>query len=436
MQLTHEDFMKEALRLAEHGRGSVEPNPVVGAVVVFDENIVGRGFHEYFGGPHAEVNAIREAGASANDSTLYVTLEPCAHFGKTPPCADAVIEAGVRAVVVAMRDPNPLVNGKGIYKLRSAGIEVIEGVLETEAKKLNRPFLKLQKTGLPYVIAKWAMSVDGRIATAAGESKWITSDEARKQGCLLRAGVRAVMVGIGTVLADDPVLTLRDVPGQQPVRIIVDSKARLPVESQIVQTAREIETYVAVTRAASSADVVKLCELGCKVLEIDDEEHPTYEPPTGETSLDERRQEAEEKRKVDETAAVENHENSLCPVCELVPPSKVPHVTHVAVHAGTGRVNMRQLMQKLAELGMLRVMVEGGAELLGCLFDARLVDEVFIFVAPMIIGGKNAIGPIGGKGIRELASALRLSDLTLQKVGSDFLVHGLLPLAGAPGVRP
>ncbi len=424
--------MKEALRLAERGRGNVEPNPVVGAVVVFDGNIIGRGFHEYFGGPHAEVNAIREAGANAKDSTLYVTLEPCAHFGKTPPCADAVIEAGVRTVVVAMRDPNPVVNGKGIHKLRSAGIEVVEGVLETEAKKLNRPFLKHQKTGLPYVVAKWAMSVDGRIATAAGESKWITSEEARKRGRMFRASTRGVMIGIGTVLADDPALTLRDVPGQQPVRIIVDSKARLPLESQIVQTAREVETYVAVTRAASPADVAKLCELGCKVLEIDEEEKPTCEPLSEKPSPDELRQEAEEKRIADETAASEpqgRQEEPSCPVCEIVSPSEVPGVARaLAAAVGTGRVNLRQLLQKLAELGILRVMVEGGAELLGCLFDARLVDEVSIFVAPMIIGGKDATGPIGGKGIRELASALKLSDLTLQKVGPDFLVHGLLPV--------
>jgi diaminohydroxyphosphoribosylaminopyrimidine deaminase/5-amino-6-(5-phosphoribosylamino)uracil reductase len=397
MQQSHEDFMKEALRLAVRGRGSVEPNPAVGAVVVVDGTIVGRGFHEYFGGPHAEVNALREAGANARNSTLYVTLEPCAHFGKTPPCADAVIEAGVRTVVVAMRDPNPLVNGKGIHKLRSAGIEVIEDVLEVEAKKLNRPFLKHQKTGLPYVVAKWAMSLDGRIATAAGESKWITSEEARKRGRQLRAGVRGVMVGIGTVLADDPALTLRDAQGNQPVRIVVDSKARLPLESQIVQTAREVETYVAVTRAASPADVAKLCELGCKVLEIDEEDHSTCEPPSEKPSPDELREEAEEKRIADETAAAqqqEQHEEPSCPVCEIVPPGEVPRAVHTPAAAGTGRVDLRQLLQKLAELGILRVMVEGGAEMLGCLFDARLVDEVFIFVAPIIVGGKEATGPI------------------------------------------
>lgn len=427
MQPSHEDFMREALRLAVRGTGRVEPNPVVGAVVVVDGGIVGRGFHEYFGGPHAEVNALRDAGMNAGNSTLYVTLEPCAHFGKTPPCVNAIIEAGVRTVVVAMRDPNPLVNGKGIHKLRSAGIEVIEGVLEAEAKKLNRPFLKYQKTGLPYVVAKWAMSLDGRIATARGESKWITSEEARRRGRQLRAGVRGVMVGIGTVLADDPSLTLRDVEGDQPVRIVVDSKARLPIESQIVQTAREVETYVAVTRAASAADIAKLCQLGCKVLEIDEEERLIHELPSGKSSPDELRQKAEEKRIADETTVMDELAELSYPVCESVSCGEEPRVSRPPAKGGTGRVNLRQLLQKLAELGILRIMVEGGAELLGSLFDARLVDEIFIFVAPIIVGGKEAPGPIGGKGIRELAAALRLSDLTLQKVGPDFLVHGLLP---------
>ncbi|MDQ7779368.1 MAG: bifunctional diaminohydroxyphosphoribosylaminopyrimidine deaminase/5-amino-6-(5-phosphoribosylamino)uracil reductase RibD [Planctomycetota bacterium] len=421
----HDAFMKEALRLAALGKGNVEPNPMVGSVVVAGNEIVGRGHHEFFGGPHAEVNAIRDAGPRAHDATLYVNLEPCAHFGKTPPCVDAIIEAGMKKVVVAMRDPNPVVNGKGIHKLRTAGIEVVEDVLGEESKKLNRAFLKLQKTGFPYVVAKWAMSADGRIATASGESRWITSDEARTRARALRAEARAVVVGIGTVLADDPLLTLRDVPGQQPARVIVDSRARLPVESKIVQTARKVETYVAVAPCAAQADIAKLCELGCKVLEIEEETSATCGIGPESDSPERRLQELNEKRKADEVRPAGTGTNGNEP--------SSPGTTVVSANSAAtttnrfGRVCIRKLFLKLAELGMLRILVEGGGELLGSIFDARLADEVVIFMAPTIFGGKDAPGPISGEGVSQLVSALKLSDLSIERVGVDLIMRGLLP---------
>jgi diaminohydroxyphosphoribosylaminopyrimidine deaminase/5-amino-6-(5-phosphoribosylamino)uracil reductase len=264
MILSDESCMRRALELAEGGRGFVEPNPLVGAVVVRNERMVGEGRHERFGEAHAEVNALAAAGAEARHATLYVTLEPCCHHGKTPPCTDAVLRSGVRRVVAAMRDPFPAVSGKGIAVLQAAGIDVTVGVCESEARRLNAPYLKLIATGRPYVHAKWAMTLDGKIATRTGDSKWISNEASRRRTHELRGRMDAIIVGIGTVLADDPLLTARPPGPRRPVRIVLDSRGRTPISSQLVRTAKEISTVIAV----ADADAKQLEKDGCEILKV------------------------------------------------------------------------------------------------------------------------------------------------------------------------
>jgi diaminohydroxyphosphoribosylaminopyrimidine deaminase / 5-amino-6-(5-phosphoribosylamino)uracil reductase len=266
--MDHQDelWMTRALELAERGRGYVEPNPLVGAVVVQENQVVGQGWHEGFGKAHAEVNALIQAGAAAQGSTLYVTLEPCCHQGKTPPCSEAILRAGVKRVVAAMTDPFPQVAGQGAARLRQAGIAVDIGIKEQEARQLNAPYLKLLRTGRPYVHAKWAMTLDGKIATRTGDSKWISGEAARRRVHELRGRMDAVIIGIGTALADDPSLTVRPPGPRVPVRIILDSHGRLPTTSQLAQTARE--TPVAVVIAAVSPNIQTLQALGCETLSI------------------------------------------------------------------------------------------------------------------------------------------------------------------------
>src|SRR5262245_57065762 len=249
--MTDREWMAQALALAERGRGYVEPNPLVGAVVVRDGRLVGEGWHRRYGEAHAEVNALHEAGEAARGATLYVTLEPCCHHGKTPPCTDAVLRFGVRRVVAAMTDPFPRVAGGGVERLRTAGLEVETGLLEADARRLNAPYLKLLATGRPYVHAKWAMTLDGKLATRTGDSKWISSDASRRRVHELRGRMDAILVGIGTALADDPLLTARPPGPRTARRIVLDSRLRLPPTSRLVQTAREVLTTVV---AAASAD--------------------------------------------------------------------------------------------------------------------------------------------------------------------------------------
>lgn len=248
-------YMKLALELARRGQGWVEPNPMVGAVVVQEDKVVGEGYHEKFGGHHAEVHALRQAGERANGATLYVTLEPCCHHGKTPPCTEAVIAAGIRTVIVAGPDPNPLVAGKGLEALRAAGLEVHSGFYRDAAEQLNAPFFKLMKTGKPYVIAKWAMTLDGRIATATGDSKWISNETSRAKVHELRGRMDAIIVGIGTVLADDPHLTARPPGPRVATRVVLDSKLRLPLFSKLMNTVNEAPIIVVhQTKGATLAD--------------------------------------------------------------------------------------------------------------------------------------------------------------------------------------
>ncbi|MFM8703893.1 MAG: bifunctional diaminohydroxyphosphoribosylaminopyrimidine deaminase/5-amino-6-(5-phosphoribosylamino)uracil reductase RibD, partial [Planctomycetia bacterium] len=341
--------MQRAIELARGGEGRVEPNPMVGAVVTAAGTIIGEGFHQRFGGPHAEVGALLAAGAAARGATLYVTLEPCCHHGKTPPCTEAIIKAGIARVVIAARDPFPAVNGGGIAALRAAGIAVEAGLCEREATRLTAPFRKLVETKKPWVIAKWAMSLDGRMATATGESQWISSPESRAIVHQLRGRVDAIVVGIGTALADDPLLTARPddgtAPKRQPLRVVLDSEARLPLESRLVQTARDQAVLGATGPAAPPARREALAAAGCEIW--------------------------------------------------------------IAPAADPGE-RLDLLLAQLGRRQCTNVLVEGGSGVLGSLFDRGAADEVWAFIAPKIIGGAAAPAPIGGRGIAGMADAAGL----------------------------
>ncbi len=362
--------MLRALELAERGRGWVEPNPLVGCVIVRDGEIVGEGFHERFGGPHAEIHALQNAGERASGATLYVTLEPCCHFGKTPPCAAAVIAARVRKVVAAMRDPFPKVDGGGFEQLRQAGIEVeIDTASEAAARRLNGPYLKLIERGRPWVIAQWAMSLDGKIATHPGDSKWISGPASRQIVHELRARVDAIVVGRRTAELDDPLLTARieredATPAPLPrvaTRIVLDSRAQLPLSSKLVATAHQAPVLVAVGPEADAARVNDLRAAGCEVY--------------------------------------------CCP-------------------GDTRAERLAALFDELGRRRMTNVLVEGGAEVLGALLEGRLADEAHVFIAPKIIGGGSAPGPVGGAGVRLIGDALQLDDVRLRHVGADVYVAG------------
>ncbi|MCL6635390.1 MAG: bifunctional diaminohydroxyphosphoribosylaminopyrimidine deaminase/5-amino-6-(5-phosphoribosylamino)uracil reductase RibD, partial [Peptococcaceae bacterium] len=339
-------YMRMALELAGRARGRTSPNPMVGAVVVKDGKVVGSGYHLRAGTPHAEVHALNEAGEKARGATLYVTLEPCCHYGRTGPCSEAVIGAGIARVVVAMTDPNPKVAGGGIKRLREAGIEVTLGVLEEEARELNEVFIKYITTGRPFVVAKAAMSLDGKIATRSGRSKWITGPEARAYGHQLRDWYDAIMVGIGTVLADDPSLTAR-LPGgkgRDPVRVILDSRARIPLNAGVLTRRSGAPTIIAATAAAPQAKLAALRRAGARVLVVND----------------------------------------------------------------GPRVDLAGLMKLLAEQEITSVLIEGGSGVHGSALAAGIVDKVAWFIAPRIIGGREAPGPVGGEGVDDPAGAVEV----------------------------
>ncbi len=356
-----EDVMRQALALAALGIGQVEPNPAVGAVVVDDSLLLmGQGYHEVFGGPHAEIGALEEAGEYARGATLYVTLEPCAHHGKTPPCTDAILRSGVRRVVVAMLDPFPKVNGRGIELLRKAGVQVDVGLQEADARRLTAPFRKLTETGLPYVHAKWAMTLDGRIATASGDSKWITSEETRVRGHRLRSRMDAILVGSGTALADDPLLTARiGEPTRKATRVVFDSQARLPLDSQLVTTAKEVPVLVIASSQAERSRVQELRQREVEVLQL------ASDPSSGRA------------------AAVQT------------------------------------VLEELGRRQMTNILVEGGGQLLGAFFDAEQVDEAHVFLGPKIIGSADARSPISGQGCRWIEEAAGFELLSLERIGDD-----------------
>ncbi|MBP2635637.1 MAG: ribD [Firmicutes bacterium] len=356
-----EFYMQQALAIARYATGRTSPNPLVGAVIVKDGRIVGQGWHRKAGTPHAEVHALAQAGELAKGATIYVTLEPCSHHGRTGPCADALIEAGVKKVVVAMTDPNPEVAGNGLTRLRAAGIEVVEGVLIAEAIQINEVFLKWITTGMPFGILKTAMTLDGKIAAHTGHSKWITSASAREYVHKLRDIYDGILVGVGTILADNPKLTTRLLEGgHNPVRIIVDTMARTPLTANVV-TDKEAPTIIAVGREAPVERVEALRKLGVEVLVLEQ---------------------------------------------------------------NTQGVKLRQLFKVLGEKRITSVFIEGGATINASLLADNLIDKVYSFVAPKIIGGKKAPGPVGGNGVDQVDQAIMLENITTQTIGDDILISG------------
>ncbi len=353
--------MRRALELAVLGEGHVEPNPMVGCVIVQGAEIIGEGWHRQFGGPHAEIEALRIAGQRARGATLLVTLEPCCHHGKTPPCTEAIIAAGIRRVVAAQQDPFPAVAGGGAAALRAAGVEVEIGLLEEEARRVNAPYLKLLRTGRPWVLAKWAMTLDGRTATRTGSSRWISSDASRRLVHALRGRVDAIMIGRETARMDDPLLTARPPGPRTAVRIVVDSRASLPSASQLVRTARDVPVLVAVGPDAPFSERRRLEQAGCEVF--------------------------------------------VCPA-----------------ESRAGR--MDQLLTELGRRRMTNVLVEGGGQLLGTLLDAGQIDEVHVFIAPKIVGGENAPCPVDGEGVGDIAQALALENAQWQTTGPDMYLKG------------
>lgn len=341
MTALDEVWMRRALELAERGRGHVEPNPLVGAVVVRDKQVVGEGWHEKFGQAHAEVNAFAQAGEAARGATLYVTLEPCGHHGKTPPCTDAVIRAGVARVVAALEDPFPQVAGRGAALLRSAGIPIEFGVCATEARRQNAPYLKLLATGRPYVHAKWAMSLDGKIATRTGDSKWISNETSRRRVHELRSRVDGILVGIGTARADDPLLTARPPGPRLANRVVVDTHAKLPLASQLVRTACEVPTLVA-TCSSDEQTLAPLRSAGCEVLLLPGDDD--------------------------------------------------------------GKPDLEKLLDELGRRRWTNLLVEGGGVIFGKLFDRNLVDEIHLFVGPKLLGaGQNPVAGRGKEMIAQAA---------------------------------
>ncbi|MEL3908985.1 MAG: bifunctional diaminohydroxyphosphoribosylaminopyrimidine deaminase/5-amino-6-(5-phosphoribosylamino)uracil reductase RibD [Treponemataceae bacterium] len=354
-----EAYMELAIELAEKGRGEVSPNPLVGAVLVKDKKIIGRGYHASYGALHAERQALLDCerlGHSSIGATMYVTLEPCCHYGKQPPCTQALLDAGVKRVVVGSADPNPMVAGKGLKDLRVAGVEVVEGFLREKCDALNPVFFHYMTKKKPYVAVKYAMTLDGKIATKAGNSKWITGEPARNYVHKLRSLYDGIVVGVGTVLADNPLLTAHGA-GRNPMRIVCDTNLRTPLESQLVKTAHKYKTIIVTT----SFDAEKIKRFKTKA-------------------------------------------------CEVWVLSKK-----------AGRVNLVELMDRLAKLKISSLFVEGGGNLIYSFFAENLVQKVYAFIAPKIFGGAEAKTPVEGKGIKEVQEAFCFEKACLKKLGKDFL---------------
>lgn len=369
--------MRRAIELAKKGGGFVHPNPLVGCVVVKDGHIIAEGYHEKYGGFHAERNALTYCKTETNDALLYVTLEPCCHYGKTPPCTEIIIEKGIKKMFVGILDPNPLVAGKGVKMLQDAGIEVEVGICEDEIRELNKVFLKYITTKRPYVIMKTAMTLDGKIAAHTGDSKWVTNEESRKMVHQLRGEMAGVVVGIGTVLADDPMLTCRlEGNHHQPIRIVVDSNLRIPIDSQLVKTANEYRTIVATTVISSEAE------------------------RSGEISFNCRRF-LDSLRSLEMTGA------------EII-----------ECQSNNNRVDINDLMTRLGSMGIDSLLLEGGGTLNAAFLEAGCVDEVWAFIAPKIIGGSDAKTPVAGKGIDRMCDAINLQNIDIQNINGDILIKG------------
>jgi diaminohydroxyphosphoribosylaminopyrimidine deaminase/5-amino-6-(5-phosphoribosylamino)uracil reductase len=359
--MTDLQWMARALTLAARGRGLTSPNPMVGAILVRDGAMLAERFHERAGGAHAEAAALAEAGERARGAILYVTLEPCNHVGRTPPCVDAIIRAGVRRVVSATRDPNPRVKGGGTAALVTAGVEVTTPCLEREARDLNHAFFTAVERQRPHVTVKWAMTLDGKIASFDRRSQWISGEAARLEGHRLRSQSDAIVTGIGTVLADDPALTVRLAQPwpREPYRVVVDSRARLPLDAKLLQTGSRSRVLVAVGEAAAPQRLAALESAG---------------------------------------------------------------VTVLACKSREGRVDVADLGARLLALDVTAVLLEAGSELTGAFVQAGLVDRVAAFVAPTLLGGADAPTSVGGPGLA-LANALRLTNMTVRPIGTDWLIE-------------
>ncbi len=357
--MNDEQYMQRAIELAKRGIGFVNPNPLVGAVIVKDGRIIGEGWHERYGQPHAERNALKNCMESPENAVMYVTLEPCCHHGKNPPCTEAVIASGIAKVFVGSNDPNPLVAGKGIAALREAGIEVVTECCKEECDAINQVFFHYISTKMPFCILKTAMTADGKTATHTGLSKWITNEESRRHVHETRKRVAAIMVGIGTVLTDDPMLNCRLDEPSHPIRIVCDTNFRIPENSQLVRTAKEIPTYVAASR---------------------------MDP---------------EKRRFLEQCGVH--------ILEL------PMLDH--------HVDLRALMQKLGEMGIDSVLIEGGAQLHEAALRSGIVQSVQIYIAPKIFGGASAKTAVGGLGVSAPDEAYRLNRPKIRRFGDDVLLE-------------
>lgn len=356
----HEKWMRIALELANATRGQTSPNPMVGAVVVKDGRIVGSGAHLKAGTPHAEVHALNMAGEQAKGSTLYVTLEPCNHHGKTPPCTEKILSSGCKRVVLGARDPDKRVSGTGVSRLREAGVEVIEGVLEEECLRLNEAYFHHRRTGLPFVTMKTAMTLDGKIATSTGDSKWVTNELSREHVHYMRHWHDAIMVGIGTVLKDSPRLTTR-LPegGKNPLRIVADSRLRIPLDIPLTD-AREAPTWIFCTAEADKEKEKRLVERGVKV-----------------------------------------------------------------IRTGDGpRVDLLKAMRHLGDQGILSLLLEGGGELNWSMLEASLVGKVVTFIAPKLLGGRESITPVSGRGFEKMSFAVELENITVERFGGDLCITG------------
>ncbi|MFD3155471.1 bifunctional diaminohydroxyphosphoribosylaminopyrimidine deaminase/5-amino-6-(5-phosphoribosylamino)uracil reductase RibD [Haloimpatiens sp. FM7330] len=357
--------MKRAIQLSKEGIGYTSPNPLVGAVIVKNQKIIGEGYHEFYGGAHAEVNAFNNASTDVKGATMYVTLEPCSHYGKTPPCAKSIVEKGISKVVIGMKDPNPLVSGKGIEILKSNGIEVVTGVLEEEIKKLNEIFIKYIMTNIPFCILKTAMTLDGKICTKTGDSKWISNEKSREYVHKLRHRVSGIMVGIGTVLEDNPSLTtrLQGVKVSDPTRIIVDTSARIPLESKVLNLESKSKTIIATTEMAYKDKLDAIKQKGAEI---------------------------------------------------IITPLK------------NGKVDLQYLIKELGKRNVDSILLEGGGQLNYSALNEEVVDKVISFISPKIIGGTGSKTPVGGDGKEKIKDAFMLKDIKLIKFNEDIMIEGYL----------
>lgn len=360
MKKNHEYFMKLAMKLAGKAKGMTSPNPMVGALVVKNGRIASWGYHKQAGLPHAEVVALEKAGKRAKGAILYVTLEPCTHFGRTPPCVNRIIKSGVKEVIIGTVDPNPLNNGKGIKILKKNKIKVKAGFLEAQLKKQNEVFIKYITRRMPFVTVKVGQSLDGKIATKTGDSKWITSDKSRAYAHRLRRDYDAVMVGVNTVLRDNPTLNVW-FSKKQPLKIVVDSQLSIDQDANIFSRGTQVIVVTLPVKPGQETENRKILTQKARVLEV--------------------------KEKV-------------------------------------GQINLKDMMKKLAQLQITNILVEGGGTLIGSLFDEGIIDKVLFFISPKIIGGKDAISSVMGKGPSRIDRAVKLKDIKLKHIGEDFLVEG------------